>query len=321
MTSSSQKLHQSVLLEQAVDVLQVKPSGVYVDATFGRGGHSQAILSRLGTNGRLFAFDVDPDAILYGKQYLQDPRLTLIHAPFSQMNQYLVDLGVSEVDGVLADLGVSSPQFDQAQRGFSFQADAPLDMRMNPETGEPVSVFLNHATHAEIATVLRKYGQEPSAGVIASLIVQRRQEVALTNTLQLAQWVLEAKKIKSRAMRTTHPATQTFQALRIWVNKEQEELEMLLQEVPKILSVGGRWAIISFHSLEDRLVKHVFNDLAGREGHVWQKQADCQQKKMSPQWKIVGRFLAKEIEDNARARSAVMRVVEFCGGSNSRELL
>ena len=304
--------HATVLLDEAVDALQVKPEGIYVDGTFGRGGHSRLILSRLGAAGRLIAFDKDPAAIASGAA-LQDVRFTLVHEGFGQLAQVLGGLGVDKVDGVLLDLGVSSPQLDDEGRGFSFRFDAPLDMRMDTSAGQTAAEWLTTVDEKELAEVIRDYGEERFAGKIARTIVAARQERPLTTTRQLADLVAQCVRTREPGK---NPATRTFQAIRIHLNRELEELESVLPQCVEHLKPGGRMAIISFHSLEDRIVKHFMRDMAQGDKlpkFVPVRAADVPQGKL----KLVGKAIqasAAELAANPRARSAVLRVAERSGG-------
>ncbi|MEW5904613.1 MAG: 16S rRNA (cytosine(1402)-N(4))-methyltransferase RsmH [Pseudomonadota bacterium] len=304
--------HATVLLDEAVDALQVKPEGIYVDGTFGRGGHSRLILSRLGAAGRLIAFDKDPAAIASGAA-LQDVRFTLVHEGFGQLAQVLGGLGVDKVDGVLLDLGVSSPQLDDESRGFSFRFDAPLDMRMDTSAGQTAAEWLTTVDEKELAEVIRDYGEERFAGKIARTIVAARQERPLTTTRQLADLVAQCVRTREPGK---NPATRTFQAIRIHLNRELEELESVLPQCVEHLKPGGRMAIISFHSLEDRIVKHFMRDMAQGDKlpkFVPVRAADVPQGKL----KLVGKAIqasAAELAANPRARSAVLRVAERSGG-------
>ena len=239
------------------------PCGTYVDATFGRGGHTQALLARLEPAGRVVAFDRDPEAAAAAAE-IQDPRLQFVRRPFSQMSAVLAELALDSVDGILADLGVSSPQLDQAVRGFSFMRDGPLDMRMDPSCGMPLSDWLQTATVAEIAEVLRSFGDERYAGPIARAIVARRQateigtEPPLTGTRMLADLIRQTLARAGAPRESQHPATRSFQAFRIFINGELDELDALLAQAPAVLKPGGRLGVISFHSLEDRRVKQAF---------------------------------------------------------------
>jgi 16S rRNA (cytosine1402-N4)-methyltransferase len=306
--------HQTVLLHEAVEALWdaatgPQPQGVYVDATFGRGGHSRLILSRLGPQARLIALDRDPEAIAHathGPQAIQDPRFQIVHAAFSSWADVVDGLGMSAVDGLLMDIGVSSPQIDNPVRGFSFRFDAPLDMRMDTTQGESAADFLAHASVAQIAEVIRDYGEERFAGPIAKAIVARRDEgrpVRTTGELQS----LVARAVKTRE-HGQDPATRTFQALRIHVNRELGELEDALESALKMLAPGGRLAVISFHSLEDRIVK-TFIAKHSRE------EVDRRVPFAAPKpllLKSIGRIKPSEAEvaANPRARSAVLRVAE-----------
>ena len=303
--------HQTVLLREAVEALTIKPAGVYVDGTFGRGGHSRAILEQLGPNGRLIAFDRDPQAIA-AAQAMNDSRLTIVHRAFGDLAPVLHDVGVSVVDGVLLDVGVSSPQIDDGERGFSFRFDAPLDMRMDTTRGETAAEFLATAEIRDITEVIRNYGEERFAFQIAKKIVATRSERPLTTTGQLATLVRET-------VRTREPgqdaATRTFQALRIHVNQELEQLALVLPQALDVLNVGGRLVVISFHSLEDRIVKRFMRDEASVDRlpkNLPLRSVDLPQ----PHLRLVGKPVkagGEELAANPRARSAVMRVAEKLG--------
>jgi 16S rRNA (cytosine1402-N4)-methyltransferase len=303
--------HQTVLLREAVEALTIKPAGVYVDGTFGRGGHSRAILEQLGPNGRLIAFDRDPQAIA-AAQAMNDSRLMIVHRAFGDLAPVLHDLGVSAVDGVLLDVGVSSPQIDDGERGFSFRFDAPLDMRMDTTRGETAAEFLATAEIRDITEVIRNYGEERFAFQIAKKIVATRGERPLTTTGQLATLVRET-------VRTREPgqdaATRTFQALRIHVNQELEQLALVLPQALDVLNVGGRLVVISFHSLEDRIVKRFMRDEASVDRlpkNLPLRSVDLPQ----PHLRLVGKPVKagdEELAANPRARSAVMRVAEKLG--------
>ncbi len=305
-------VHATVLLNEAVDALQVKPDGVYVDGTFGRGGHSRLILQRLGAQGRLIAFDKDPAAIAAGRA-VADARLQLVHGGFGQMDEVLRELGVGEVDGVLLDLGVSSPQLDDQQRGFSFRFDAPLDMRMDTTRGQTAAEWLATAEESELTEVIRDYGEERFARQIARKIVAARQEQEIRTTKQLSDLVAQAVRTREPGK---NPATRTFQAIRIHLNRELEELESVLPQCVERLKAGGRMAVISFHSLEDRMVKHFMRDMAQGDKlpkNVPIRAADVPQGKL----RLVGKPVyasAAELAANPRARSAVLRVAERTGG-------
>lgn len=299
--------HIPVLLAEALDALAVRPDGVYVDGTFGRGGHSRALLARLGPGGRLIALDRDPSAIAAG-QAITDPRFTLVHARFAEMGAVLEQLGVHGVDGVLLDIGVSSPQLDEAARGMSFRQDAPLDMRMDTSRGETVAQWLARADEADIREVIRDYGEERFASAIAKAIVAARSERPVDTTYQLAQIVAAAVRTREAGQ---HPATRSFQALRIFINQELEELSLVLPQALAALRPGGRLAVISFHSLEDRIVKRYMADQASppQPPRNLPLRADQLPK---PTMKLIGRFRAgnDELARNPRARSATLRVAE-----------
>lgn len=319
--------HVSVLLKEAVDAICLRPDGVYVDATFGRGGHSRELLSRLGPRARVIALDRDPSAA-QAAEALGDARLTFSHRPFSQLPELLAEMGISDIDGLIADLGVSSPQLDEAQRGFSFRNDGPLDMRMDPTRGLSAAQWLAHVEANDLEEVLREYGEERHARAIAGAIVARREaatrgeEKPLERTSELASLVEQTLR-RSRASREPgqHPATRTFQALRIYLNQELEELDTLLREVPRRLRPGGRMAVISFHSLEDRRVKQAFREASGRASLQRPAGMGRQQfglltqletQKPSALLNVVARIRPSrdDIALNPRARSAVMRVAE-----------
>ena len=303
--------HQTVLLREAVEALTIKPAGVYVDGTFGRGGHSRAILEQLGPNGRLIAFDRDPQAIA-AAQSMNDSRLTIVHRAFGDLTPVLAEVGVSAVDGVLLDVGVSSPQIDDGERGFSFRFDAPLDMRMDTTQGETAAEFLATAGIKDITEVIRSYGEERFAFQIAKKIVATRSERPLTTTGQLTALVRET-------VRTREPgqdaATRTFQALRIHVNQELEQLALVLPQALDVLQPGGRLVVISFHSLEDRIVQRFMRDEASVDRlpkNLPLRSVDLPQ----PHLRLVGKPVKagdEEVAGNPRARSAVMRVAEKLG--------
>ncbi len=299
--------HRTVLRAEAVEALALKPDGVYVDATFGRGGHSRAILARLGPAGRVIALDRDPAAVAAARA-LDDARFAVRHARFAQLKEVLDGAGVQAVDGVLFDLGVSSPQLDEAQRGFSFRVDAPLDMRMDPGRGEPAAGWLARATEAEIRGVIKNYGEERFAGPIAKAIVAARTREQLERTVQLARIVAAAVRTREVGQ---NPATRTFQALRIHVNQELEELSLALPQALALLRPGGRLAVISFHSLEDRIVKRFLRSHARPE--VPERLPLRATEMPPPRLRLVGRPVrpsAAEVAVNPRARSAILRVAE-----------
>ncbi len=300
--------HVTVLRDEAVAALHVRPEGVYVDATFGRGGHSRAILARLGSAGRLIALDRDPEAIAAAAM-VQDKRLEAVHAPFAQLASVLRARGVEKVDGVLLDLGVSSPQLDEVARGFSFRMEGPLDMRMDPSQGRTAADWLATVDERELAEVIADYGEERFAKQIARAIVAARARGPLDSTRLLSQIVAAAVPTREPGQ---DPATRTFQAIRIFINQELEELSLVLPQCVSLLKPGGRLVVISFHSLEDRIVKRFMR----REAHpdtlppkLPVKAADLPQ----PRLRLIGKPVrpgAAEIAANPRARSAVMRVAE-----------
>ena len=309
--------HQTVLLQEAVEALQVKPSGTYVDGTFGRGGHSRAILERLGPNGRLLALDRDPQAVACARD-INDHRLTMLHHSFGELAEAVQQAGIDAVDGVLLDIGVSSPQLDEGGRGFSFRFDAPLDMRMDTTQGETAASFLAVAGIKEITEVIRNYGEERFAFQIAKKIVAARSERPITTTGQLAALVREAVRTRELGQ---DPATRTFQALRIHVNQELEQLALVLPQATDMLRLGGRLVVISFHSLEDRIVKRFMRQYASPDTlpkNLPLRSVDLPQ----PKLRLVGKPVkagAAELAANPRARSAVLRIAEKNAGDLAPE--
>ena len=303
--------HVPVLAQEAVTALAIRPEGVYVDATFGRGGHARLILAQLGATGRLIALDRDPDAIRAGRQWA-DARLTLVKRAFSGLGGVLDELRVARVDGVLLDLGVSSPQLDDAARGFSFRFDAPLDMRMDTETGMTAAQWLATAKEEEIGEVIREFGEERFAKSIARAIVAARAVSPIVGTAQLAKIIAAAVR---RHEPGQHPATRSFQAIRIYLNRELEELKAVLPQCVDRLQPGGRLAVISFHSLEDRIVKRFLRDEA--RGEQLPARLPVRADVLKPgRLRLVGRAVrasAAEIAANPRARSATLRVAERVG--------
>ena len=303
--------HRTVLLDEAVAALAIKPDGVYVDGTFGRGGHSRAILAALGPQGRLIALDRDPQAIAAG-QSIDDPRFALHHTSFSGLGDVLQAEGIAAVDGILLDLGVSSPQIDEGARGFSFRFDAPLDMRMDTTRGETAAEWLARADEKDIAEVIKNYGEERFAFQIAKKIVAARSSGGIATTGQLAALVAQAVRTREPGQ---DPATRTFQALRIHINQELAELSLILPQAVAALKLGGRLAVISFHSLEDRVVKHFLRDQASADRlpkNVPVRAADIPPAPL----RVVGKAVrpgAAEVADNPRARSAILRVAERQG--------
>jgi 16S rRNA (cytosine1402-N4)-methyltransferase len=303
----SEVSHVPVLLEEAVDALRVRESETYVDGTFGRGGHSKAILARLGVRGRLLAFDQDPAAVSSGA--IEDPRLELIHARFSTMKEALAARGIQEVAGVLLDIGTSSPQLDEPARGFSFMRDGPLDMRMDTSRGETAADFVNRADEKALKEVISVYGEERFAKPVAAAIVAARAIGPIRTTHELAAIVARAVRTREPGQ---HPATRTFQALRIHVNQELEELEVTLPQAADLLKPGGRLAVVSFHSLEDRIVKNFIRDRSTAD--KLPRGVPVRAKDLpTPQLTAVGRAVKPseaEVRRNPRARSAVLRVAE-----------
>jgi 16S rRNA (cytosine1402-N4)-methyltransferase len=308
----NESLHTTVLLDEAVSALRIRENGTYVDCTFGRGGHSRLILNTLGGKGRLIAIDRDVAAI--DASDINDSRFTLHHASMSEISQVLDDSGVEKVDGVLADLGVSSPQLDDGQRGFSFRFDAPLDMRMDQTQGETVADWLARADEQEIGEVIWRYGEERFARQIARKIVAARGPGRLRTTGELAKLVGETVRTREPGF---NPATRTFQALRIYINQELEEVETMLPQAVSRLAVGGRLVVISFHSLEDRIVK-CFMQSASRKDSLPSdfpiRANEINEATLLPVGRAVKASDA-EVAINPRARSAVMRTAERTGVS------
>ena len=302
--------HVPVLLGPVLDGLNLQPDGCYVDATFGRGGHSREILRQLGDSGRLIALDRDPQAIAAAPRILtDDPRFELIRESFAQLETCIGarDL-VGHVDGLLFDLGVSSPQLDQADRGFSFLRDGPLDMRMDPDSGVPASAWLAAVDEQELKKVLKQFGEETYAQRIARAIVHARDEAPISRTAQLARIVAEAKPARGEKI---HPATKTFQAIRIAINGELEQLEAALHQSVRVMRRGARLCVISFHSLEDRIVKRFMRE-ASREPEQYRGMPDVPEE-YRPKLRLVGKPVtatADEVAANPRARSARLRIAE-----------
>lgn len=303
--------HRTVLLDEAVDALVTRPDGIYVDGTFGRGGHSRAVLARLAPAGRLIAFDKDPRAIETA-QRIEDARFSIVHDSFASMQGALAARGIEKVSGVLLDLGVSSPQVDDPERGFSFRADGPLDMRMDPTRGESAAEWLARASLQELTEVIRDYGEERFAFQIAKALVARRAESdrlgPFDTTGELAQIVGHVVKTREKGK---DPATRTFQAIRIHVNQELADLQVVLDAALSLLEQGGRLVVISFHSLEDRIVKRFMQAHASApavDRRLPIRAVDLP----SPPLKVIGRKFPSDAEvvANPRARSAVMRIAE-----------
>ena len=309
----SSPTHVTVLLHEAVDALAIKPDGIYVDGTYGRGGHSRAILEKLGANGRLIAIDRDPRAVEAGRVLAEsDKRFSMHHAAMSELAVVLEAVTGSRtnaVDGMLADLGVSSPQLDEEARGFSFRFDAPLDMRMDTTQGETVEAWINRATEQEIGEVIWRYGEERFARQIARTVVAARVIGRVRTTRELAELV--GKTVRTREP-GQHPATRTFQAVRIFINQELEEIEKVLPQALQGLRTGGRLVVIAFHSLEDRIVKR-FMQNAAKADHLPSKLPIRANEVNDATLTIVGkpiRASGAEVNDNPRARSAIMRTAQ-----------
>jgi len=303
-------VHQSVLLREAVEALAVKPDGTYVDATFGRGGHSRAILAQLGAEGRLIALDRDPAAIAAGEELSRaDSRFKLKHAAFSEIGMVLDDLAIDAADGILLDIGMSSPQLDEAARGFSFRFDAPLDMRMDTSRGQTAAEWLAQASQQEIERVIKNYGEERFAHAIAKAVVAARTECSIATTRQFAALVEKAVRTREPGQ---HPATRSFQALRIHINQELEELSLALPQCTARLAPGGRLVVISFHSLEDRIVKRFLREQT-QPAQLPTRLPVRAAELAKPLLRLIGKPVFpsdEEVAANPRARSAVMRVAE-----------
>jgi len=302
--------HQAVLLQEALASLNIQPSGNYIDATFGRGGHSRAILQQLNENGRLIALDQDPEAVAFaGQVFGDDPRFSIEHCNFNQVADVVSRLGlVGKIDGVLMDLGVSSPQLDDAGRGFSFLRSGPLDMRMDSSQGETARQWLARVKAADLIRVLKKYGEEKFARRIATAIVEQRAQREITETGELADIISAAVPVKEKHK---HPATRSFQAIRIYLNAELQAIEQGLAGVVSVLAGGARLSVISFHSLEDRIVKRFMRDVSSRPkipAGLPIMEADIE-----VPFRLVGKPVtasAEELAVNPRARSARLRVLE-----------
>ncbi len=313
--------HRAVLLDEALQALAIQADGVYVDATFGRGGHSRAILQRLGPAGRLIALDRDPQAVAAARE-IRDPRFSIVHAPFSELAQVLdaqAPPGAAQVQGVLADLGVSSPQLEDPARGFSFRADGPLDMRMDPSRGASAADWLATATEQQIREAIGGYGEERFAKQVAKAIVDARAREPLLRTEQLAAVVAAAVRTREAGQ---NPATRTFQALRILVNRELEEVALMLPQAVSRLAAGGRLAVISFHSLEDRVVKRFLRACVetGLPPDLPIRASELPQ----PPLRLVGKAVrasAAEVATNARARSATLRAAERTSAALDQSVL
>lgn len=302
-------MHETVLLQEAVEGLITNVSGNYVDGTFGRGGHSRKILENLSDDGCLMGIDKDPEAIATGKALaVEDGRFVIAQGSFAEMRSLLEQNGIDQIDGVLLDLGVSSPQLDQAERGFSFMRDGYLDMRMNPEVGQSAAEWLADASENEITRVLKDYGEERFARRMARAVIAERERKPITTTLHFAKVITEANPAWERGK---NPATRAFQGVRIFINNELGDLEVFLEQLLDSLVVGGRLVVISFHSLEDRIVKrfirkHVRGDQLPASVPVMESQ-------LNKRLKMIGKAVRaskNEVENNVRSRSAIMRIAE-----------
>lgn len=311
----SEFIHQPVLLDEVLEALNIIPGGVYLDATFGRGGHTKAILDRLDSDGWVLAFDQDTEAIDHGRrQFADESRIEFVHCNFSQVKSVIVEHGLEHrIDGVLMDLGVSSPQLDDAERGFSFLRSGPLDMRMDTTKGESAMQWLAKVKFHDLVNVLRKYGEERFAKRIAAAILEARENKKAENktiseTGELAKIIADAVPVKEK---NKHPATRSFQAIRIYINQELPAIEQGLQGAASVLTIGGRLAVISFHSLEDRMVKRFMRDSSSRPRLP--AGLPIIEKDEEPPYRLVGKGRVAgdvEISKNPRARSARLRVLE-----------
>ncbi len=305
--SDDRVAHVPVLKDEVLAALNLHDDSLVVDATYGRGGHTRAIMSRLGNGGRILVIDRDPTAINQARQeWSEDARVEIVHAQFSELSKLLEQRHVNgRVTGMLFDFGVSSPQLDDSERGFSFSHDGPLDMRMNPDQGLSAAEWLEQISEAELTNVLRKFGEERFARRIARAI---KQHGAVASTGELARLISQAAPATEKGK---HPATRTFQAIRIAVNEELDQIKLVLPQASKALATGGRLVIISFHSLEDRLVKRFLRDQS--KGDPFPPDLPVTHDMLKPQLKLIGKAIragAEEIEKNRRARSAVLRVAE-----------
>jgi 16S rRNA (cytosine1402-N4)-methyltransferase len=311
---SGEDTHRPVLLEEALQGLNIKASGNYVDGTFGRGGHSGALLSRLNQEGRVLALDKDPAAIAEAEhRFSHDSRFTIRQASFANLKQEVITMGwLGQVDGILLDLGVSSPQLDDAARGFSFQQEGPLDMRMDPTQGQSAASWLATAREQDIVRVLKEFGEERFARRIARTIVGMREQDPIVTTGQLAAIVAAAVPTREPGR---DPATRSFQAIRIFINKELDDLKAFLNEVLDVLKPGGRLVVISFHSLEDRIIKRFIREQ--EKGDSYPPDLPVTQFQLHPRLRAVGKPVRagdEEVRSNPRARSAIMRVAERLAG-------
>lgn len=303
-------MHQSVLIDESIANLAIKKNGIYFDGTFGRGGHSQAILNNLDARGRLYAIDKDLDAVAYAKErFGQDERFHIFHGSFAKIAEFAAQTGlVGQVDGILLDLGVSSPQLDNAERGFSFIQQGPLDMRMDLTQPMSAAELVNTAEADELSSIFKMYGEERFAGRIARAIVNARKITPFTTTLQLAEVVKEANP---KWEKHKHPATRVFQAIRIYVNQELSDLSSCLAQCLDVLAPGGRLVVISFHSLEDRIVKQFMRDK--EQGEKLPPEIPLRHVELTSNFRRIGKAIMpqeKEVKENVRARSAVLRIGE-----------
>lgn len=310
MTTPTPFEHTSVLLNEALDALAVQPDGLYVDGTFGRGGHSREVLARLGSAGRLIGFDKDPEAIRVGTALAaEDGRFVVVKRSFADLAEELRSRGLhGQVDGVLLDLGVSSPQLDDPERGFSFMQDGPLDMRMDPSSGQSAADWINSASEEDIANVMYEYGEERFSRRMAKAIVARRAQQPFTRTLDLAEVIRHANPAWEKHK---HPATRAFQGMRIFLNRELDDLKLGLAAAVEVLKPGGRLAVISFHSLEDRMVKQ-FMRLESRGAPI-PRGLPVRESDIHTRLTLIGKAIkpgAAELAVNPRARSAVLRIAE-----------
>lgn len=310
MNKEQELTHKAVMLEEAIHALHIQPAGIYVDGTFGRGGHSQAILKELGSAGRLIAFDKDPAAIAHANEEINDSKFSILHHSFAELQTVVTELELNgKIQGILLDLGVSSPQLDDAERGFSFMREGPLDMRMNSQAGMSAAEWLAKVDETELANVIYKYGEERFSRKIAHAIVAARLQAPITTTKQLATIIAAAYPHREIGK---HPATRTFQAIRIYINRELEDLEQGLAQALAVLAPGGRLVVISFHSLEDRIVKQFMQQHAKPEQLPRNLPIKASQQKQPP-LVLIGKAIkpsAAEVETNVRARSAMLRVAE-----------
>ena len=302
--------HRSVLLTEAVEGLAIRPEGIYFDGTFGRGGHAAEILKKLNDQGRLIAMDQDSQAVESAeKRFGEDQRFEIVHGNFESLSDVVCEKGLNKkIDGILLDIGVSSPQLDDAIRGFSFMKSGPLDMRMNPEIGQSAAQWLAVVEEKELVDVLRQLGEERFARRIARAIIEIRQHQSIDDTLQLAKIISDAVPKKEKHK---HPATRSFQAIRIYINRELEVLEKVLEDAVNVLAPNGRLVVISFHSLEDRIVKRFMRDKS--RGPQIPKDLPVMDSDIQVPFKLVGKRIKPgedEIKENPRARSSVLRILE-----------